>query len=376
MRLKHLLRYPFDIRIADQQLAAVEKTAFNADASTIGLDLYTDQLLIDGGRHLACLAAFADKIGSTMTLRCSRLLLAAVAHKPYGGRLLSMPHVRWIDSSQSFPARSLVLLDVDGARTDRDLRRQRTVAMLVGRDPVDKTLIMPYPMHPTQIANLTPEELDTLRAKPKAGIFFAGNQNRRYGRESMRNEFGVLPRLEVLSVLRQQFGHQITDRESDGRRDQIVLRNSDTDPIAARDWMSMLASHRFFICCPGASQPTCHNAIEAMAVGAIPIIEYADRFHPKLVDGDNAVCFQGEKGLAVAIRRIESMSPEKQSRMSANACAYYDEHLDGAKFLKRLRDELNTDFVDQLSMPFHDRNLFSTASPPSGHVPSRRSRAA
>ncbi len=376
MKLKHLLRYPFDIRLAEQHLASTAKSASESSAATIGIDLYTDHLLFDGGRHLACLAALAGKIGSPVTVRCSRVLLAAIAHKPHGGRFLAMPHVNWIEPSRPFPPHSLVLLDVDGGRADRVLSRQRTVAMLIGREPAARTWVMPYPMHPQQIQDSIDGRFNTLRTQMKAGIFFAGNQNRRYGRDSMHSEFGVLSRLEILSTLSKTFDVRISPREADGRDDRIVLRDSAVDPIPAQDWMATLASHQFFLCCPGASQPVCHNAIEAMSVGTIPIIEYADRFHPELVDGVNAICFRGRKGLVAAIRRIDSMPPEKRSRLSRNVCHHYDEHLDGARFLKRLRDDLNTDFVDQVSMPFHNRNFFSKASPPSGRVPLSHSRAA
>lgn len=380
MKWKHLLRYPFDIGLAEEQLASGEKwdtagSKSTSSGATIGLDLYTDQMLFDGARHLSCLAAFATKINSPVVLRCSKVLLAAIAHKSHGKNFLAMPNVSWISPRQHFPSNSLVLLDTDGARADRYLNGQRTVAMLVGCDAVDKTIVMPYPMHPNQIAESNSDRLATYREQPKAGVFFAGNQKRRYGRELMREQFGVLPRLEILDVLRQQFGDRIVRRDSGGSDQSIVLRDSATDPIAGKDWMSVLSAHQFFLCCPGASQPVCHNVIEAMSVGAVPIIEYGDRFQPELIDGFTAVCFHGPKGLAAAIRRIDSMSAEKRERLSKNVCQYYDEHLDGVAFLKRLRDELNTDFVDQISMPFHDQNLYSTSSPPSGRVPLARRRS-
>ena len=383
MKWKHVLRYPFDIRLANQILSKDSDDQFGkqsggqsgkqweSEHSGIGLDLYTDQMLLDCGRHLACVAANAAAIQSPVVLRCSRLMLAAIAHKILGPMFLGMPNVRWIHPSQPFPKRSLVLMDIDRGQSDRVLAGQRTVAMMIGRDTVERTLVMPYPMHPDQIARLDKQRIESLRAQPKAGVFFAGNQKSRYGRESMHDEFGVMPRLEVLSILRRHFPDRIAAIGSDGASDRIVLRNSATDPIAKADWMTTIASHQFFLCCPGSSQPVCHNAIEAMAVGAIPIIEYADRMHPRLRDGVNAICFRGREGLINAIERIDLMSSQQMQDLSTKVCEYFDEHLDGAKILKRLRDELNTDFVDCVSMPFHDRNHFSTASLPSGRAPTR-----
>ena len=376
MKWKHVLRYPFDIRIAEKHLSAGPPSRLNCDDVTIGLDLFTDQMLFDCGRHLTCIAASANKIDSHVVLRCNRLMLAAIAHKSHGRQFLSMPNVRWISPHESFPSDSLVLMDIDRSCANRSLDGQRSVAMLIGREVVPQAPVMPYPMHPNQINESTDQRVESFRSQPKAGIFFAGNQKTRYGRETMQNEFGVLPRLAILSELRRCFPDRIAARDSAGSDDRIVLRDSATDPIAGKDWMTVLAAHRFFLCCPGASQPVCHNVIEAMSVGAIPLIEYSDRFHPELVDGVNAICFQGCRGLVDAVRRIDSMSEQKRSLLTENVCDYFDEHLDGATFLKRLRDSRNTDSIDQISMPFHDRNFFSPESAPSGRAPIGHTRAA
>lgn len=368
MKWKHVFRYPFDICTANRLLSSDAQHRINPKHSVIGLDLYTDQLLFDCGRHLACLAAHAAKIDSIVVLRCSRLMLAAIAHKSLGQRFLSMPNVRWSAPAQPFPSGSLILTDIDRAQSRRKLAGQKTVVMMIGRDRVQQTLAMPYPMHPNQIGGLTEQRIESLRTQPKAGVFFAGNQKDRYGREGLQNGFGVLPRLQILSALRQEFPDRIAARASEGACDRIVLRNSATDPIDAGQWMSVVAGHQFFLCCPGASQPVCHNVIEAMAVGTIPILEYADRMPSGLRDGVNAVFFRGRAGLINAIARIDLMDSQERENVSQNTCRYFDDHLDGAKFLRCLRDDSKIDSIDSLSMPFHDRNLFAPDSPPSGRA--------
>jgi hypothetical protein len=375
MKWKHRLRYPFDIRLAKRLLSSHGGSRFDSVALPIGFDLYTDQLLVDCGRHLTCLAALAKQIHSQVVLRCSPIMLAAIAHKVHGAEFLAMRHVRWIGPKRRFPEPSLVMLDVDRSEADRDLDGHRSVTMLIGRDVCPGTPVMPYPMHPNQIEALTDASIASFRRTPKAGLFFAGNQKQRYGRETMQNEFGVLPRLEILAELRRHFPGRIAPQAADGSEDRIVLRNSATDPIAGRDWMSVLAAHRFFLCCPGASQPVCHNVIEAMSVGAIPVIEYSDRFTPALVDGQNAICFKGREGLIRAVRRIDAMSAESKARMSENVCRHFDEHLSGVKFVRQLRDDQGASRADQISMPFHNRNLFTADSPQDGRL-KRETRAA
>lgn len=370
MKWKHILRYPLDIRVAHRALQSATLDA-SSDGwnETLGIDLYSDQLLFDCGRHLTCIAAHAAKSRRRVVLRCDAVLLAAIAHKNLGAQFLSMPHVSWISAEDSFPADSVVLTDApvpaqraqpkQPSRGPRDTEHQHVVAMLIGRDVVPGTAIMPYPMFPTQIESFTKQSADHFRALPKAGVFFAGNQKNRYGRESMRNEFGVLSRLEILTELKRRFPARVVSRNSQGMRDRIVLRDSHTDPIAANEWMPTLAEHRFFLCCPGVSQPVCHNIIEAMSIGLIPILEYDQRFSPALRDGVNAICFREQTGLVEAIDRIDALTESECQRLSANVCEYYDQHLCGVRFLDEVYMRARDQDVSAISMPFHNRNFFT-----------------
>lgn len=360
MKLKHFLRYPFSIRTARKCLG--DQGSSFAGKQPIVLDLYTDQMLLDCGRHLGCIAAHASRIGSPVILRCSRVLLSAIANKILGPSFLSMSGVSWVAPSDTLPSGALVLSDVAPEEAVRDRRGVRFVQMLVGRDRIPGVSVMPYPMHPNQITDCTPGQLDYLRKQPKAGLFFAGNQKDRYGREAMSQEFGVVSRLSILSELKSHHADRIAAGHANGDMQKIVLRDSALHPIAPADWMEVISQHQFFLCCPGAAQPVCHNAIESMAAGVIPLIEYGDRFSPGLTDGVNAICFRGLTGLREAITRIDRLTPEEVREMSQSTSMYYDRFLDGARFLKNARDHGTLDETGCVSMPFHDKNLYSDRS--------------
>ena len=269
-----------------------------------------------------------------------------------------MPHVGWIEPQQPFPVNSVILLDVAKLEASRDLRVHSVARMLIGKDRLEGIPVMPYPMFPRHILDSSRGQLEALRARLKAGVFFAGNQQSRYGRTDLQSRFGVLPRLQMLSVLRERFPHRISTRSADGQSDRIVLRDSSRDPVDQQSWMNELADHRFFLCCPGASQPICHHLIESMSVGLIPILEYGDRLTPKLVDGENAICFKGPAGLVEAIERADRLSMTELERLSAGVARYYDEHLAGASFLARVRDDDLLGDSGAVMMPFHNENLF------------------
>ncbi|MCC9601793.1 hypothetical protein LOC67_14630 [Stieleria sp. JC731] len=362
MKLKHLLRYPSCIQTAKALLKRDEFLRPDYRGS-IGLDLYTDHLLFDCGRHLTCIAALATQAGLEVHLRCSKWMLAAIAHKPLGRQFLSMDHVQWLAPSQIFPGHAVVLCDVAEYQANRIHAGQHLIEMLIGSDVVPGTMAMPYPTHPRQITSESIADRGRLRQQTKHGIFFAGNQKQRYGRSKMENQFGVISRLEIISTLQQAFPQQVcTSVAAASNVQDIVLVDTSVDRIDVDQWMSTLAAHQFFVCCPGAAQPMCHNVIEAMSVGVIPIIEYDDRFRPVLQDGENCIAFRGRQGLVKSIQRINAMSVGERLRISANVSRYFDRHLDGVVFLRRLFEAGRLRRDNYVSMPFHESNLFDPAS--------------
>jgi hypothetical protein len=235
--------------------------------------------------------------------------------------------------------------------------------MLIGRQ-VDRSMpVMPYPMHPATLRHLDGTDLRSLRNhdNDRRAILFAGSQKARYGDQWMRREFGILSRLELLDALRQRFPDRIVDSlGSSASVRPIVLIDSRKAAISPDRWLPTLAGARFFLCCPGGRQPLCHNLIEAMSVGTIPLIEYGNRLTPRLRDGETAICFDGRRGLIEAVERIDRMTADELAGLSRRVAAFYDEHLCGTRFFHRLRDGHFDLSARSLCMPFHERDFYES----------------
>ncbi|QDT05623.1 hypothetical protein K227x_40240 [Rubripirellula lacrimiformis] len=355
MKLKTLVRFPFDIRRARQLLREKPAATHSFPQRGVALVLRTDQMLIDGARHLATIAHHTNQIGSPLTLVCDSMLLAGIAHKPHGRSMLMMPGVDYAATTDGLPADTLVLTDspqpVGGPR--------QTIQMQIGRD-IDRTIpVMPYPMHPATLRYIDEQRLAELRDHQRwISVLFAGNQKERYGDSQIRRGFGMLNRLEMLTTITDNFEPRIVQQIAAAKSpDAIVLSDSRVDPVSASDWLPAIASADFFLCCPGSSQPTCHHLIEAMSVGTIPIIEYGDRVTPPLVDGETAICFSGRTGLIDAVHQIDEMPKHKIQTMRRNVADFYDAHLCGATFMQGLRDGTTNTDRKQICMPFHHENL-------------------
>lgn len=362
MQIKSLVRFPVDIRRA-RRLLAEERWATDSFAERpICLDLRTSHLLFDCGRHFASLAHYSRAAGSAFFVRCSPLMLASIARKIHGREMLAEPYVRWLSPDQPLPANSLVLRDHS--------RSAAGLEMLIGKDSIDGVPTMPYPMHPATLPFADADSLRKYRSTEKrARIFFAGNQKTKYGQEKITRDFGYLSRLAVLETIRNRYRERVLASATapDLTRESIVLADSRLEPIDASQWLATLARFDFFVCCPGAAQPTCHNLIEAMSVGTIPLIEYGSRVTPALRDGVNAILFRGESGLVDAIGRIDQLTDAERNSIRDNAAIFFDEHLCGTRFLGELRDRHGKSgqagrpgsvSPTKVCMPFHDRNLF------------------
>jgi len=91
-----------------------------------------------------------------------------------------------------------------------------------------------------------------------------------------------------------------------------------------------------FLAPPGVFMPLCHNAVEAMAVGCIPLTNYADWFTPRLMHMRNCIEFTDEDDLVEKAKMVLKMEPERLAAMRANVIDYYDRFLDPDRFLDRL----------------------------------------
>jgi glycosyltransferase involved in cell wall biosynthesis len=103
------------------------------------------------------------------------------------------------------------------------------------------------------------------------------------------------------------------------------------------EWLSRLSECNFFLACPGMIMPMCHNIIEAMAVGTIPITEYAEEFYPPLEHEKNCLVFKGSAEAKAMIEYALTLTPEQVKRMKENVIQYYEEHLSPESFIQRVR---------------------------------------
>lgn len=228
-------------------------------------------------------------------------------------------------------------------------------------------LMMPFMMHPNNLETITLNKIEKYRQNiPKMRVFFSGNQEKKsYTNPIFKSFFHQMNRIEILDTLIEHLdknkiviNKKIDDSkniEKKGYQNKFILNqwrwNNDNDQdIDTRtkneNWLEQLSYTDFFLACPGVNHPLCHNIIEAMSVGCIPILEYDNYFYPSLQHNKNAYFFKGEADLITKMNQIFEMSAENIKIMKQNVIDYYENYLKPEVFIKKLeQDQNNQEYI-------------------------------
>jgi hypothetical protein len=189
------------------------------------------------------------------------------------------------------------------------------------------------------------QRLQQCRAsEKKLRVFFSGD-TKNYGRNRIRYPQAKLPRLEVINTLLERMGDDVilvkdlsalSELHGSAYTNKCVIVDTSKTWINDREWLRNLAKADFFLSPPGIVMPMCHNIIEAMAVGTIPITNYPERFDPKLTPMENCLAFDEKVDLIDIIRHALALSADQIAKMRMNAISHYEAHLRARAFTRVL----------------------------------------
>lgn len=212
---------------------------------------------------------------------------------------------------------------------------------------------MPFPLHPKfYVKRMSSDELSELRIQNRnMYVFFAGNSDSRfYDKDVLREHFkGTISRLSALKYINERFlktseMELVTDAARlyellGGGAAKIVISEART---SGDQWLSILGKAHFFLCLPGVRMPWSHNAIESMAVGTIPIIQYGSLFTPPLEHMKNALCYSDQEELGKVLSEAITLPEHEIARLRRNVIQYYDHYLSTEIVVGRLKEFLSS----------------------------------
>ncbi|MBK7384383.1 MAG: hypothetical protein IPI81_13805 [Flavobacteriales bacterium] len=216
-------------------------------------------------------------------------------------------------------SRNHTLIDVDAFR-------------IPGED--GQGLYVPMPMVDTRyILGLLKMPLPEAGPDRQRKVFFFGNMDRlAYTREEPSTVFGCFRRAELMDIIQRRFADHIHRPDTvaaimaDTER-YIVLMDRHREYIRPKDLNGVLARFDFFLAPSGVVMPLCHNMIEAMFAGCIPILQHAHLLEPPLHDGIECLSFRDEEGLVSTLERIRSLDPATIKAMRSAVLEYCSKYL-------------------------------------------------
>jgi glycosyltransferase involved in cell wall biosynthesis len=222
-----------------------------------------------------------------------------------------------------------------------------------------------YPLHPDLYHSYpSPEMFNSLRSAFRVmRIFFSGNADTKsYNRDDLREHFKIMNRVEIINHVNEMFDHsgslviferkeQLLELQKDKHPHRKIFIN--LDKTDSKDWLNTLSRSDFFLCAPGVRMPWAHNMVESMAMGTIPILQYANWCSPTLTHNQNCLAFKDAEDLQKIIQLALEMPQEEIERIRKNVIMYYEKHLSPASVVKRLETFMHSDKLKMtVAIPF------------------------
>jgi len=217
-------------------------------------------------------------------------------------------------------------------------------------------IVLPFSFHPLIYTKnslfLTPDInsfiISKRQSKRQFPIFFGGQINH-ISYNSLNENFPKLINRNIFfKILFNSFKNQISNqlvldniKKSKTSKKSIIILDKTKNDISPVNWFDILGNTDFFLCPPGFEMPMSHNVIEAMACGAIPIIQYSKVFSPPLKNRLNCLQFENESELIDALNTAINMSQSQISSIRKNVINYFHENLCSESFIKRIENSKN-----------------------------------
>lgn len=202
---------------------------------------------------------------------------------------------------------------------------------------IQDELIVPLMMHPINYFNGYHNQCYTLREQKlrTKNVFFAGSiQQKNYDSRLLDLFHNTQTRHKLIMLLKKNRDDVKFPSERDELfnllmedKAQIIIADRACSPIYPTEWLTILSKISFFIALPGTTIPFCHNIVEAMSVGVIPILSYAHQMPKGLIDGRNCLIYDDEKSFLEKINQTSIFTDEQLKNMRREVIDYYEERL-------------------------------------------------
>jgi len=266
----------------------------------------------------------------------------------YGPLALSLPNLSLTRTLPADTSEWIYLFDAEDKTLGKGAWRKKVEVRFDVFSPYwfSEPIIMPYPVHPVHAGADLQSRLQACRTIPKKMRIFFSGETAGYVTNRIHYPNKKLLRTEAIEIITKQMGGKLSPVKDEAALGHLLSTRAHTKTLVLgatnefridnRNWLGTLAKAEFFLCLPGYVMPMCHNAAEAMAVGAIPIINYAEWFDPSLEHLKNCIVFDDGNDLIAKLNMVLEMPGDQIEEMRRNVIGYYDNHMSPSSFCRRI----------------------------------------
>lgn len=335
----HVLRsyvLPSHIR-AYRELSKLESIP---DGKLVVFDITNIQIDHVMGRYLYHIVKDFHSQGYTPLYVSNYHFLATTHHKRYKAKLLEMPF-HTISNLTDIDKSYIYITDKTHAKALENASKVIRIDYKTRRPANDSEIPLPFFVHP-EVSTLPsfPPAVDMDKTR-NSRIFFGGNTRERgYGDGPVNRKYGIMNRVHVMQTVKDYIPEDqqciIRQVSEEFPKKTFIYVETQHFKVPFAQWLQTIMEADFFVACPGTRMPLCHNLVEALSCGSIPIIQYYRYLNPELVDGKNCLTFHDEASLRIALQKAIDMPQEEILRMRKAALAYYQDNLTEGKFADSL----------------------------------------
>lgn len=223
---------------------------------------------------------------------------------------------------------------------------------------IDSPFFYPLSFHVNQILSNMEDYIKTFDStlKPRIGALFIGNTDPSiYNNEkNIHSNYGMHTRIETLDYIRQHFAEHVFEPKSMVEfneyftNENLPLKNKiviiDKFFIRGRNYFDILGSSVYHIWTCGDLFPYCHNQLEGMASGAIPICEkyHSKPLYTQMKHNINCFCYDNLDELGLILEKIICNYSEDDLKMRNATTKLYNDCFSLSAFNSKLSGFLSS----------------------------------
>ena len=345
--IHHFRSYFVRSHYASAKIALSKSVPIPQDKPLCVFDFNSTQIDNVGGRYMHHLITDFEEQGFHICFT-DRFRFLATFTKRYC-KILLLDHIfSIIPSAKSYPQASVVVTDMKHAPANPN---QKVIIVKyeekIPPSTESNAFTLPFFIHPQvhdsgQLDLLDREGLTTKTRSMR--ILFAGNDKYPvYDNPLLPNRYNILSRHRCLETLRetlppeQLYNPKAYENLFDSPHEPaFTLSSYPSCEIPQALWLKTVAEADFYLATPGVHMPFCHNLIEALAAGSIPILQYPQYLQPNLEHSKNCLVFDDAQSLTSVVKFAMSASPKEVARLRKGAMQFYQDYLTPGSFAKKM----------------------------------------